>query len=257
MKKNIKIFNKNGNDFYAPFPKLSPYSYINKKRIKNPKFTFRKTAQYVKKIIKNPKKWLDVGSANGEFVYYLAKKLKNTEFIGTDITSEFVKIAKKLNKDNKNTKFICENIFKVKKKIKYDVVTCLGTFPIFTNPKIILNNLINLVAKKGVLIIDGRFNKHKISAKIVYNDHSVNLSKNIWRCDFNLHSEEIIKKIILSRSDIKSFEFKYPIMDTKISKKQNMPDINVWTLPRKKGGYDIVNGLNIFINPSFLIIEKK
>ena len=46
-------------------------------------------------------------------------------------------------------------------------------------------------------------------------------------------------------------------MDTKISKKQNMPDINVWTLPRKKGGYDIVNGLNIFINPSFLIIEKK
>ena len=46
-------------------------------------------------------------------------------------------------------------------------------------------------------------------------------------------------------------------MDTKIQKKKNTSDINVWTVPRKSGGYQITNGLKIILSPSFLIIKKK
>ena len=107
------------------------------------------------------------------------------------------------------------------------------------------------------MIVDGRFNSSKVSANIRFKDDSKKISKDVWRCDFNLHSESWIKEMILNRSDIKNIDFKYPIMDTKIPKVKKAPDINVWTLPRKNGGYDIVNGLKMSINPSFLIIEKK
>ena len=44
-------------------------------------------------------------------------------------------------------------------------------------------------------------------------------NKELWRCDFNLHSEKWIKKILSNRNDISKIYFKYPIMDTKIQKK--------------------------------------
>lgn len=250
------IFNKNQS--YTSLPKTSPYSKINKARLKNPKFVFRKANLYIRKEFKKPSSWIDIGTGNGEFIFYLANKWKNVNFLGIDATNKFIKVAKKLNKDFENTSFICEDIFKItSNKYKSDIVTCLGTFTIFPNPKLILNKMLNMVNKGGILLIDGRFNPYEISAQIKFKDDKKINNKELWRCDFNLHSEKWIRKILSNRNDVSKIYFKYPIMDNKILKKKNVSDINVWTMPLKSGGYQITNGLKIIISPSFLIIKKK
>ena len=193
----LKIYNKKESIGYAPLPEISPYSKIDNNRLKKTKFIYRKANEFIKRHIKNPIDWVDIGTANGEFIFYLSNLWKKTKFLGIDITPEFVSVAKKLNKNFKNTKFLCNDIFKIDTKMyKSDVVTCLGTFPIFPNPKNILNKLLNLVKSKGILLIHGRFNPYNISAQIKFNDESKKISKNLWRSDFNLHSEKSIRKIL-------------------------------------------------------------
>jgi len=256
--KKIKFYNKSESIGYAPIPQLSPYAKISTKRLKKTKFYFRQANKYINHFIKKPQTWLDVGTANGEFLYYLAKKWKKTEFKGLDITYEFLKVARIINKNYKNVSFHCSDVLRLnEKKFSADVVTCLGTLPIFPNPKKILNKLLNLVNKRGILLVDGRFNTYDISAQIKYKDDSKKISENLWRCDYNLHSEKWIKKILSFRSDINKIYFKYPVMDAKIPRKKNAPDINNWTVPLKNGGFEITNGMKISINPSYLIIKKK
>ena len=258
MKNKIKYFNKSKRGEYTEIPFLSPYSKISKKRISNTKFTYRKTNQYVLDVLKNPRKWLDIGCANGEFIYYLADLWRETKFTGIDIVNEYIKVARKLNKRYDNAKFHCKNVFDVSNDIhKSEVVTCLGTFHIFPQPEDLLNTLLDLVDKGGLLVINGRFNPYDVSAIIKFKDDSNKITKNVWRCDFNLHSESWIKEMLSKRSDIDNFDFFYPVMDTKIPKKKNAPHINMWTVPRKNGGYDIENGLRVFCNPAFLVIKKK
>ena len=208
MKKKIKLLNKSVSGAYAVIPSLSPYSKINKKRISNTKFTYRKTNQYVNDVFKNPKKWLDVGCANGEFIYYLADLWSETKFTGIDITKEYINVARKLNKRHDNAKFYCKNIFDISNKIhKSEVVTCLGTFHIFPQPEDFLNALLDLVDNNGLLVINGRFNPYDVSAIIKFKDDSTKISKDLWRCDFNLHSESWIKDMLSKRSDIDNFDF--------------------------------------------------
>ena len=257
MKRKIKIFNKINGLGYAPMAKISPYSKISNKRLRKVKFSFRKTDEYVKKFSTKVNTWLDVGTANGEFIHYLSKEWKKTNFIGLDVTKDFIEVAKKINKNSRNVKFHCLDIFKANQK-KYisDVVTCLGTLAIFPDPRKFLNKLLNLVNKKGTLIVDGRINYYDISAQIKYMDDSKKISSNLWRCDYNLHSEKMIRKILSKRSDIKKIYFKYPSIDTKIPRVKNAPHINNWTIDLKKG-YEITNGLRILHNTGYLIVVKK
>ncbi len=257
MKKH-KFYNKSKGTGYAPFERLSPYSKISSKRLKNVKFSFKKANEYVKKYSKKPKSWLDVATANGEFIHFLSKQWKKTNFVGLDVTKEFLDCAKKINEKSKNVSFFHGDVLKIEtKKFKSDVVTCLGTLPIFPNPTKFLNKLLNLVKKNGTLVVDGRINIYDVSAKIIYNDESKKYSENVWRCDFNLHSEKMIKKILKKRNDIKKIYFKYPIFDTKIPRVKNAPHINNWTMPLTTGGYEITNGLKVLMNTGYLIVKKK
>ena len=111
MKKH-KFYNKSKGTGYVPFEKLSPYSKISSKRLKKVKFSFKKANEYVKKYSKKPKSWLDVGTANGEFIHFASKQWKKTNFIGLDITKEFIERAKKINEKSKNVSFFLGDALK-------------------------------------------------------------------------------------------------------------------------------------------------
>lgn len=143
------------------------------------------------------------------------------------------------------------------KKYTADVVTSIGTLPIFPDPTKFINLLLDLVKKKGIMIIDGRINSYDVSAIIKYRDESKKISQNLWRCDFNLHSEKWIRKILSKRSDIDKIYFRYPTIDTKIPRVKSAPHINNWTISIKKRGYEITSGLKILNNTGYLIVKKK
>ena len=258
MSNKPQFYNKSDHGGYAPMPELSPYSKISADRIKTPKFIYRKSYEFILGARKDPviSNWLDVGCANGEFLYFLSSENPNIEFLGVDITPEFIAVAKELNVNQQNVEFQIQDIFDTPPEVQYEVVSCLGTFQIFPNPERLLNTLVDRVAPNGQLIISARFNPHDVSAVITYKDDSTEAGRNIWRCDFNIHSEYWISEMLSKRSDIKNFYFQYPIMDTQIPKKDNAPHINMWTIDRPDQGFDITNGMKANFNPSFLVIEK-
>ena len=93
--------------------------------------------------------------------------------------------------------------------------------------------------------------------KVSYLDESIEEAGSFWRCDFNHHSEKMIRRILSSRNDIKSITFDYQTIDVEIPKQKGAPHINMWTEIQANGKYGIINGMGWPFNPSFLIKKKK
>ena len=244
---------------YSPVADLSPYAKISEQRLQNPKFVFRFILDKVNELksVDSIKSWTDVGCANGEFLHYLCQGNKECKFTGIDITPSFLEVARQTLSAYSNVELIEADILANKTDIKSDVVSCTGTFQIFPDPTQILNSLVDLVKPGGLLLIDGCFNPFDISMTINYLDESRPEADDLWRCDFNHHSEKMIRRILKDRSDVDSASFFYPVMDTEIVKVPNAPHINMWTEPRDKGGFNIINGMGWYFNPRFLIIQKR
>ena len=258
----MQSYNKSEHGSYYPLPEVSPYSKISDYRIKNTKFVFKKCNEYINSHFNNIKKEvdtiIDIGCGNGELIYYLSTIWKKQKLTGIDITPDFIDVANKLNKDIPNTNFETADIFDLNPEdYKSDAVCCASVLQIFPDPEDILNKLIDIVDDQGILVISSRFNPHDVSLIIQFREESVEIAKDVWRCDFNLPSEKWIKQIISKRDDVKNLRFEYPVMTDQIPKKDHEPITHKWTVPNPNGGYDIVNGMQSVFNPAFLILEKK
>jgi hypothetical protein len=91
--------------------------------------------------------------------------------------------------------------------------------------------------------------------KVAFRDDSKKYLKDLWRCDFNLHSETWIREILEKRDDIKNYRFEYERIDVEIPRNNDAPDIHMWTERAKDGSLRITNGMGRYFDPSFLIIE--
>lgn len=252
-------FNESEFGSYKPIPDLSPYSEINQDRLENPKFTFRKTKEFVEDWSNEHqiKSWTDIGCANGEFIHYLLSEFENVDFKGIDVTPEFVEVARELLGEYSNVEIYCKDILNAGASVeKSQVVSCLGTLQIFPKPEPLLNSLLNVVKKDGILVVNGCFNRHDVSMIVKYKDDSKDISEDEWRCDFNLHSEKWIKQILDKRDDIKDYRFEYEQIDVEIPKDEEAPDINMWTERWPDGSLHITNGMNRYFDPKFLTIQK-
>jgi trans-aconitate methyltransferase len=148
----VKEYNESKFGSYIPLPNQSKYNDINAERLKNPKFTFRKTVQFVDNWrVDKIDSWTDIGCSNGEFIHYLVGKYDETDFVGIDVTPEFVETAKELLSDFSNVEIFCDNVIDPDGQIKESqIVSCLGTFQIFPDPEHMLNSLLNIVESGGL-----------------------------------------------------------------------------------------------------------
>jgi SAM-dependent methyltransferase len=253
----MKEYNKSEFGSYKPLADESKYNEINPDRLENPKFTFRKSKEFVDDwrdgVIDS---WTDVGCGNGELIYYLANEYDETEFKGIDITLEFIETAEDLLSEFSNVEIYCDDVLNLDEQIgQSEVVSCLGTFEIFPDPEPILNALLDLVESGGLLVIDGCFNQYDVSMKVEYKDDSTEHTGGEWRCDFNLHSETWIEDVLEKRNDIKNHRFEYERIDVEIPKDEDAPDIHMWTERAHDGSLRITNGMGRYFDPSFLVIE--
>lgn len=256
----MKQYNESEFGSYVPMPEQSHYSEINEERLSEPKYTFRKTKQIVDdwQGDTNVASWTDVGCSNGEFLYYLANQNSETNFRGIEITPEFIEVAEDLLSDFLNVELYCDDVLDLSEQIQQsEVVSCLGTFPIFPEPEPFLNSLLDLVADGGLLVVDGCFNKHDISMKVEYKDDSKESTEGVWRCDFNLHSERWIKSMLAKRDDVVDHRFVHDQIDVEIPKDEDAPDINMWTEREDDGTLRITNGMGRYFDPTFLIVEME
>jgi SAM-dependent methyltransferase len=244
---------------YKAFVDKSKYNEINPERLEEPKYTFRKTKEFVEDWSDGElQSWNDVGCGNGEFIYYLSNNYDGIKLRGVEITPEFAETAKSLLSDQANVEIYNQDVLNSGNDIeKSEVVTSLGTFQIFPDPEPFLNSLLNLVESNGLLVVNGCFNQYDISMKVEYKDDSVESTEGEWRCDFNQHSESWIESILEKRNDIEDHRFEYERIDVEIPKEDEAPDINMWTEPADDGSLRITNGMGRYFDPSFLIVEMK
>ncbi len=245
-----------------PYEAISPYGSNNEDRLNNTKENFKLASRLISKYIQNKNiTLLDVGCANGEFAYSLFNDKTNSDIkarikscIGIDLTAKFIENARSL--DLESCTFICADLFEYEppSKEQFDVVTCFGTVPIFKDPTIILEKLISFLSPKGVLICDGLFNEHEISVNIEFMDNSSEVTKGVWRSDFNQHGRGWVSEIL----NAKGYECEYikEPFKVKLDKIEGNPNIVNWTEELKDGNLIIVNGTNLIVNPTMLVASK-
>jgi 2-polyprenyl-3-methyl-5-hydroxy-6-metoxy-1,4-benzoquinol methylase len=230
-------------NFYAKKDKVYLSNKINNKEY------FNIIINYFKRY-KGNLSLLDAGCASGDFLHLLSKK-KNFDLTGIDFSKPLLNLARK------KVPSATFRLINLKKKInlndKYDICTCLGTLSVFDNKFRILNKLVNLVKKKGELIIFDPINEYDVNVLVRYQKNFEN--KNEWLSGFNTHSKKYWAQKLNLNSKIKSFSFKKFDIKKKIKQNKNNP-MRSWTEKRKNKN-QIMVGTGQLLNFYFVKIKIK
>ena len=230
--KNKKIIEKN----------TQIENYLNRNFLKDHEL---KLIEIIKKN-KYPKKILDIGCANGNFIMYLSKLYKNSEIYGFDISISLVKIAKKKLSKSKNVFVKVDDILKFKTTIKYDLIIASGILGIFDDYKKIIKKYSNLLNKGGKLYFFNSFNEKNIDTIIRFNNYDYS---NQWESGINRFSINKIKNYV---NDL-GFKSKFIKFNLNRNLNKSKNPINSYTVKAKKNNL-IINDAGILFDFYYLCI---
>ena len=179
---------------YKVLPKKGISPYLDTKRFKKPKEIFKHSIDILNKLnFKKKKSLVDICCANGEFLYLLKKKFKNWDFTGIDICKEYIEVAKSHN-ELIDIKFIHKNFMSI--NTKWDIVFMHGSLQTQKDFEPWINKLLKIVNKNGYIFITSYFNPYDVDMKIEFCDNSNDMTKGIWRSDYNFHSQFLVSKFL-------------------------------------------------------------
>ena len=130
---------------------------------------------------------LEIGCGTGRIAKKIIKQCK--KYVGIDISSKTVDVAKNHFKDFNNASFINEDFLKYKDTEKYDVIFSTLTFMHIKDKKKALNNVFNLLKNKGEFILSIDKNQQNFidtgySRIEVYPDNPTYISKTLTSLGF-------------------------------------------------------------------------
>ena len=164
------------------------FSYKKKKK----KLYFEKLNS---KITKKNFSLIDLGTASGDFMFFLDSFRKNQNNIFYGVEKEKYLIDFSNQNKNKKVTFINADFTKKNFRInkKFDYVTCLGTINLLDDIKHLFKKMFKLCNKKGKIFVYDIFNDDPINLRLKVN---YELEKNnIWHTQFNCFSKIYIKKL--------------------------------------------------------------
>jgi ubiquinone/menaquinone biosynthesis C-methylase UbiE len=196
---------------------------------------------------------LDLGTASGDFLYFLPDHINGT---GIDKNKNLISIAKR-TRQKKNLNFFTKNFekddlnFKNNKNSDFDVVTIFGTMVTLSDYKKILKKMINL--KPKLIIINDFYNINDVDTVMGYKQ--ANITKEM---DYNFAYKILSKKTIyriLKDLKVKNFLFKKYHTKTKVLKSRDYLRNYHETL--SNGEVVFTNGLGLILRGYNLIIELE
>ena len=190
----------------------------------------------------NDIKLLDIGSATGEFLYYIRK-------INSEITLDGIEFSDKLVFHSKNflsrfkinfTQGDANDLNFIPDK-KYDFVTSLGVTSIFDDFKPAYSEMIR-VAKDGAVCINTMLvNEGDVDVIIKYKTQNSNTYESGW----NKFSITSINNFLLQHNRIKKVEFIKHTLPFDLAKQED--PMRSWTKMSEEGNRIFWNGLNMEI----------
>ena len=223
--------------------------YLKENRKNKPKESFKFILRKINYTLNN-KRILDIGSATGDFLYYLSYKYPRSNLFGMDVDKDLINYA--LKSVPKVEKIFKHDISKKNNKIgKFDVIFMIGVHSIFDDCMRWLPNVISLLCdKQSKAYIFGIWNDDDIDV-ILRMKKSDNL--NNWETGWNIFSKTTIKKCLHKlKVKHKFYDFN---LDIDIKKNKKDP-LRSWTLDLKNNKKIVVNGACILHKFSLLEISK-
>ena len=160
----------------------------------------------VEKVIKkyNYQTILDFGCGPAIIIKELAKKYPTKKYFGYDLSNYIIKKNKKTKK--RNLSFKNENLTKIPKNQKFDLILSFSTLHYFKYPLKKIKKLMKIVKNDGSLIIN--YPNKKLLNHIIKKEKNLEYWKERWKYMFQ-------HKNLIKLSDIKKLGFEYIIIRKK------------------------------------------
>ena len=211
--------------------------YLNEDRYRDPKEMFK----FINLILPRDKvnkgiRWLDVGCATGEFIYYLKSEFPRDCFTGVDISPAMITKAAECNPKQR---FLCEDLLNQQIEVteQYDIVTCTGVLQIFDQIEKPINNLLSLVAAGGILVITGSFNNHDVDVLMRYRRTN---EAAIWETGWNLFSKATYEGCLENNKKVAEWTWHDFTIPISLSEKDD--PMRSWTIKTEFNPNQLING---------------
>lgn len=235
---------------YLEIPSLSPY--LKQSIFDTPKEDHKFFVKLLKERIDVDQSLsvVDVGCASGALLHLLLQRFPHWTLTGYDFAPEFIESAKGYT-ELTGVEFLTADLFDIDRQ--FDLVLSCSVFHSFTDIEKAIGKALSICNDGGHLFITGLFNKYDIDVRLQFCDNSNDVSKGIWRADWNQHSQQSIIRMFDSR--VTSIEFIDIIMDKDLPLNSEMP-INQSTFRDSNGRNIITNGVNMILNKTMMVIKK-
>jgi SAM-dependent methyltransferase len=195
---------------------------------------------------------MDVGCASGALIGYLSTLFPEFSYTGIDISEELIVMAKA---KVPTAQFRVESVFSFSKSevATFDLVLFFGIFGIFDEVEALgsLERLISITKPGGFIYAFSQFNEFNIDVILKYRRTDPELQWDGWGVGWNIYSRQTINKWLANKTKcIRFIDFK---MNSPLPPQEN--PIRSWTIPMGGGNYQLVNGLKLLIDFSFLEIQ--
>lgn len=238
-------------DAYTPDPAATPYT--STERFGKPKEDFKVIARRLAMLPdrEHPCRLADIGCANGELLNYLHGLFPGWSLHGFDRTPEFIATAQSAP-DLKGVHLEHRDLYEIDGVFDIVVSTCF--LPLFADIEKPLGRMLDLVADGGWLLSTGLFNPHDIEVRVTFCDNTNPRSRDVWRQDFNRHSQASIHRLFGKR--VRHIEFEDCAYEDLVLPRNPDNPIRVWTIKDCDGRTMLINGAFQLCNQTLLVIHK-
>lgn len=196
----------------------------------------------------NPESLLDIGCANGAFLFHAQTMFPKTQFWGVEPISELADIAQ----ESTNARIIRCGLEDVPKKLssqKFKVITLMGVLGIFEDAYSVVAKLNQLILEGGIILIFSPFNEEDVDVILRYRRAPVGP----WEAGHNLFSMRTIEDIC------RRLGLRFDWTDFVISKAIPKTDdpMRSWTESFRGNKHQLVYGTNMFSTMKLLVLHRE
>jgi SAM-dependent methyltransferase len=221
--------------------------YDNRDFFDTPKDYFRLALDEITARQGEPASLLDVGCANGAFLYHVGKAFLSCTLRGIEPVPKLAATAQ----INVPRAVISQASLgdHFPRQMRAETVTCMGVIGIFQDPELFLRTIISLLLDRGVALVFSPFNEEPIDVVLNYR----HAPSGEWESGHNLFSMRTIEDIC-HRLDV-TVEWKDFKLSHAIAKSED--PMRSWTEPFRDNEYHVVYGSNMFATLKLLILQKN
>ena len=219
--------------------------YNNKSWFDEPKEYYTLVLTDIAKKLPSPNSLLDIGCANGAFLFHAQTALVGTKLYGAEPLSDLANLAKKYT----SAEITEAGLFEFPENRKYEIVTMLGVLGIFFDIAEVLAKLKKCMAPQGAIYIHSSFNEENIDVILKYR----RAPSGPWEIGHNLFSKKTIESVC------ETLGMKCEWIDFTLSKSIPKTDdpMRMWTESFRGNKYYPIYGNNTFVDEKLLCIRSS